>query len=80
MKNLKLVLWYLFVVPHFVLVILMGIVEVLMMFIRAVFAVIGVVSFRYECWSYGVKRDEIVNCPWKKTLQQVFCDEIKNYK
>lgn len=31
-------------------------------------------AWRWECWIAGVKPGELLNCPWKKSIIEVFGD------
>ena len=39
--------------------------------------VVAVLCDRWEYWCAGIPKGYYLNCPWKKSIIDVFCDEFK---
>lgn len=79
MKHPRLLLWYPSVVVMTIAFIVITIVETVFSLLRASFAVLEVLSFRFEMWCKYNEPGSIYNCPWKKTLKQVFVENLESY-
>ncbi len=80
MKRPRLILWYVTLVPLGVVFAVMMVLETGLSLLRAAFAVFEVIAFRFELWAKYNERGQLFNCPWKKTLKQVFVENLENYK
>ena len=54
-------------------------IETVMTLLRASFAVLEVLMFRFEMWAKCNEPGSIHNCPWKKSLKQVFVENLESY-
>ena len=80
MKHPRLILWYLMLIPTFVVFFATNLLETICVLFIAAHRVLEVLAFRFEMWAKYNEKGSIVNCPWKMTLAEHFVDALENRK
>ena len=81
MKHPRLILWYGLIVPLTILYIVISIplllVETVSAHLLAGREVLDTILMRYEMWAKYNPKGSILNCPWKKTLKEVYVRSLR---
>lgn len=68
----KRVLFFVMLIPLVLIALIWAVVQVVFYTLAGLYAVLGVLCTRLECWSLDVPRGRFYNCPWKRPLGEVF--------
>ncbi len=69
---------FVFSIPFmFIAVVIMVILNLLGSMLQATSEVINTLGMRWEFWCNNIPKGYYMNCPWKKSIIDVFCDEVK---
>lgn len=76
---MKKIVFYASVPLMIVIAIVIGCIEFVASVAKGIVAVVEALAWRWECWADDVKPGEIVDCPWKQSLMEVFGDAYQGY-
>jgi hypothetical protein len=76
---MKKIAFYTSVPLIFMIAIVISCIEFVASVTKGITAVVEVLVSRWEYWTANIKPGEIINCPWKQSLMEVFGDAYQGY-
>lgn len=77
---MKKIVFYASVPVIFVMAMVLAPVQFIVMVLSGIIAIIENIAMRWECWATDIKPGELINCPWKKSIIEVFGDTYSNVR
>jgi len=72
--KLKHILYWIVAIPAVIVIGASIILDWLIWLYFGISGVLGLATWRYECWSFDVPKGYFWNCPWKTTYKQAWKD------